>query len=128
MTDLLHVLPHFDTKPYSHLLPSLDKALITTNDLLTLDPVDIGKRAQLPAADLRKLADGVTRALHCDLGFGEGDANTNSSLSASDAKWGSISTLDEELDAALCGGIRAGYLVEITGERCVTHTGHHRTP
>ena len=35
--DLLQVLPGFDTKPYSHILPSLDKALITTNDLVTLD-------------------------------------------------------------------------------------------
>jgi DNA repair protein RAD57 len=49
MTDLLQVLPDLDSKPYSHLLPSLDRALITTNDLLTLDAADVAKRAQLPA-------------------------------------------------------------------------------
>ncbi|KAL7777240.1 hypothetical protein CFE70_007663 [Pyrenophora teres f. teres 0-1] len=70
MTDLLQVLPDFDQKPYTHLLPSLDKALITTNDLLTLDAADVAKRAQVPAGELRKLADGVVAALHRQLGFG----------------------------------------------------------
>lgn len=124
MTDLLQVLPDFDAKPYTHLLPSLDKALITTNDLLTLDAADVAKRAQLPAGELRKLADAVIAALHRQLGFGGEEAAVgNSFLSASgipDAPndgWTCISTLDEELDAALGGGIPGGYLVEITGER-----------
>ncbi|KAH6868244.1 DNA repair protein-like protein RAD57 [Alternaria rosae] len=123
MTDLLQVLPDFDAKPYTHLLPSLDKALITTNDLLTLDAADVAKRAQLPAGELRKLADAVIAALHRQLGFGGEEAAVgNSFLSASgipDAPndgWTCISTLDEELDAALGGGIPRGYLVEITGE------------
>jgi DNA repair protein RAD57 len=125
MTDLLQVLPDLDTRPYSHLLPSLDKALITTNDLLTLEPADVGKRAQLPAGDLRKLVDAVTTALHRDLGFGGEEACGNTYLAglgnahASETKVGSISTLDEKLDAALGGGIPSGYLVEVTGERYV---------
>ena len=128
MTDLLQVLPDLDTRPYSHLLPSLDKALITTNDLVTLVPADVAKRAQVPAADVRRLADAVVGALHRHLGFGGGEADAHGRttfLSASgDAPatqggWGCISTLDAKLDAALGGGIRAGYLVEVTGERCV---------
>jgi DNA repair protein RAD57 len=124
MTDLLQVLPDFDAKPYTHLLPSLDKALITANDLLTLDAADVAKRAQLPAGELRKLADAVIAALHQQLGFGGGEAGVgNSFLSASgipdapNGGWTCISTLDPELDAALGGGIPRGYLVEITGER-----------
>jgi DNA repair protein RAD57 len=123
MTDLLQVLPDFDAKPFSHLLPSLDKALITANDLLTLEPADVAKRAQLPAGELRKLADAVVAALHRQLGFGgdepPGNAllSTQSSQEGSKAAWSCISTLDEELDAALGGGIPPGYLVEVTGER-----------
>jgi DNA repair protein RAD57 len=123
MTDLLQVLPDFDSKPYTHLLPSLDRALITTNDLLTLEPADVAKRAQLPGGELRKLADAVVAALHRQLGFGAEEPRGNAFLSVpsntEDAKtaWSCISTLDEELDAALGGGIPPGYLVEITGER-----------
>ena len=124
MTDLLQVLPDFDAKPFTHLLPSLDKALITTNDVLTLDAADVAKRAQLPAGELRKLADAVIAALHLQLGFGgEEAAGTSSFLSASGNpdkardEWTCISTLDERLDAALGGGIPRGYVVEVTGER-----------
>lgn len=123
--DLLQVLPDFDTKPYTHLLPSLDRALITTNDLLTLDAVDIAKRAQIPAGDLRKLVDAILVVLHRQLGFGDEEPRANTFLSpqgtADDVtdKWKVISTLDEKLDAALGGGIPPGYLVEVTGERYV---------
>ena len=126
MTDLLQVLPDFDTRPYTHLLPSIDKALITVNDLLTLEATDVGKRAQLPAGEIRKLCDAVVAALHRHLGFG-GEEGTRPSylsprLGSADAQKsgsGSISTLDEVLDAALGGGIPPGYLIEVTGERYV---------
>jgi DNA repair protein RAD57 len=123
MTDLLQVLPDFDAKPYTHLLPSLDKALITTNDLLTLEATDVAKRAQLPAGELGKLADAVVHALHQQLGFGGEEAAGTSCLptlgnpDTEKNEWTCISTLDEELDAALGGGIPRGYLVEVTGER-----------
>ncbi|KAJ5023377.1 P-loop containing nucleoside triphosphate hydrolase protein [Bipolaris maydis] len=111
MTDLLHVLPDFDATPFSHLLPSLDKALITTNDVLTLDAPTVAKRAHVPTGELRKLADAVVAALHRQLGFGpEEPAPTPKH------DWACISTLDDELDAALGGGIPRGYLVEVTGE------------
>ena len=123
MTDLLQVLPDFDAKPYTHLLPSLDRALITTNDLLTLEAADVAKRAQLPAGEVRKLTDAAVLALHRQLGFGAEEVAGTSYLPAlgnpDDVRstWSCISTLDERLDAALGGGIPSGYLVEVTGER-----------
>lgn len=114
MTDLLQVLPDLDTKPFAHLLPSLDRALITTNDLVTLDAAAVAKRAQLPAGELRKLADAVVAALHHQLGFGPEEP-----ARPPQRDWAWTSTLDDELDAALGGGIPRGYLVEVTGERCV---------
>ncbi|KAF2491552.1 P-loop containing nucleoside triphosphate hydrolase protein [Lophium mytilinum] len=115
--DLLQACPDLDTRPFSHLLPSLDKALVTTNDLLTLDAQDVAKRAQVPAQDLKKLADAILVALHRDLGFGLEEDRSNTILSpAGDVAWNAISTLDSGLDAALGGGIPPGYLVEVTGE------------
>ncbi|KAJ4289725.1 DNA repair protein rhp57 [Kalmusia sp. IMI 367209] len=122
MTDLLQVLPDFDTKPYSHLLPSLDKALIATNDLVTLEPRHVAKRAQVPPGELRKLVDAVVLALHQHLGFGAEEARGNNAFlsapghASAPSTAGTISILDGELDAALLGGIRPGYLVEVTGE------------
>ncbi|KAG9195689.1 hypothetical protein G6011_00810 [Alternaria panax] len=122
MTDLLQVLPDLDARLYTHLLPSLDKALITTNDLLTLDAADVAKRAQLPAGEVKKLADAAIAALHRQLGFGGEEAAGSSFLAASGNPdspkhaWTCISTLDAELDAALGGGLPRGYLVEIAGE------------
>jgi DNA repair protein RAD57 len=121
--DLLQVLPDFDTKPYSHILPSLDKALITTNDLVTLDATDLAKRAQVPLGDLKKLTEAILLALHRQLGFGDEEAHSNGTLSSTAVgkdtarEWNAISTLDDGLDAALGGGIPTGYLIEVTGER-----------
>ena len=122
MTDLLQVLPDFETRPFSHLLPSLDRALVTTADLLTLEAPDVAKRAQLPAGELRKLVDALVPALHQQLGFGGEAVEANGfsdALCAPADSWTCISTLDDELDAALGGGIPPGYLIEVTGERCV---------
>lgn len=116
------MLPDFDTKPYSHILPSLDKALITTNDLVTLDAADLAKRVQVPPGDLKKLTEVILLALHRQLGFGNEEAHGNGALSSTDvgkntaSEWNAISTLDDGLDAALGGGIPTGYLIEVTGE------------
>ncbi len=139
MTDLLHILPSFPTKSYTHLLPSLEKNLITTTDLLTLDALEVAKRAQLPLLDVRRLANHVVKELQGELGLGnvqeEGDGNDNARhadkavgrgrLRKSGREilkgWKTVSTLDEELDAALGGGIPTGYITEITGERYTLH-------
>jgi len=119
MTDLLQVVPDFPAKQYSHLLPSLEKHLVTTSDLLTLDVVDLSRRAQLPVVELRKLLDVLREKLHRQLGVGieEITAGNESGQADGGSKLHFVSTLDEGLDAALSGGIPAGYVTEITGER-----------
>lgn len=123
MTDLLHVLTSLPTASFSNIIPSLERNHITTADLLTLDAVDVAKRAQLPAREVRRLTDAVLEALHRDLGFRDNGPDTGcESILASTgtelaAKWSTISLLDESLDSALGGGIPTGYLTEIVGER-----------
>jgi DNA repair protein RAD57 len=119
MTDLQHVLADFDVRPFSHVLPSLDKALVTTADLLTLDVAQVAKRAQLPTPELRKLVDALVPALHAQLGLSTDNANGNGNDNANNTlpdAWSAISTLDATLDAALGGGLPTRYLTEITGE------------
>ncbi|OJD29560.1 dna repair protein rad57 [Diplodia corticola] len=121
MSDLHHVVPdRFPAHRFSHLLPSLDRHRVTTSDILTLDAVDLAKRAQVPVAELRKLHHAIVTALHADLGlasleFAEPDA-TNQPDAWHATEWRTISTLDDRLDAELGGGVPAGYLTEITGE------------
>ncbi|KAL9012621.1 MAG: hypothetical protein Q9180_009085, partial [Flavoplaca navasiana] len=132
MTDLIHSLPNFPTKQYTHLLPSLERNLITTTDLLTLDPLEIAKRAHLPLLDVRRLANHVLASLQTQLGvIDEPEAlrNYEDSSKLEDASslkrsgktvsepWSVISTLDPLLDAALGGGIPTAYITEVTGER-----------
>ncbi|KAJ9132249.1 DNA repair protein rhp57 [Pleurostoma richardsiae] len=133
MTDLLKVLPHFPTGHYASLIPALEKHQVTTSDLLTLDIADIGKRTQLPLLDLKRLSAAVLNALHSDLGVSEQDGPKKDHEAGEDddhhagvklrrspadlqAQWATISTLDDELDRALGGGIPKGYVTEITGE------------
>jgi DNA repair protein RAD57 len=136
MTDLLTTLPSFPTAPYTHLLPSLERSFITTSDLLTLDALEIAKRAQLPILDVKRLASHILEALHDDIGFvsrgdqadpidasSEKQANERSENKLKTAGqdvvggWRTISLLDEVLDEALSGGIPTGYITEVTGER-----------
>lgn len=69
--DLISTLPTFSLRRYTHILPSLERKLITTVDLITLDALEIAKRAQVPPADVRRLRAEVIEALHHDLGFRE---------------------------------------------------------
>ena len=136
MTDLLHTIPDFPTKLYTHLLPSLEKHLITTTDLLTLDALEIAKRAQLPLLDVRRLANHVVAILQGQLGLkndnvlnfeGVGENQADFGVLKKSGKevaspWSTIRTLDPILDAALGGGIPTGYITEITGERYTFRT------
>lgn len=133
MTDLLTVLPHFDSRPYTHVLPSLEKALITCSDLLTLDAIHVAKRAQLPPVEVKKLGDALLNALSDNaselsppVAEPEGPNEPGEQGILTCLKSGSslqdqwiMSTLDDKLDIALNGGIHSGYLTEITGERYV---------
>jgi DNA repair protein RAD57 len=133
MSDLLSVLPSFDARPFTHILPKLEKALVSCSDLLTLDALHVAKRAQLPASEVKKLADALVQSLSVSPKdpsdplqssgepHGDGGLNLNTHFRSGDAlldQW-MISTLDDKLDIALNGGIHSGYLTEITGERFV---------
>lgn len=121
MTNLLAVVPDFDLAPFSHILPSLEKALISSADLLTLDAIDVAKRAQVPSGEVRKLVGSLLSCLggqHASVpgqhvAFSRGDDLIN--------KIGTISTLDDSLDVALNGGVHTGFLTEVTGERYTSH-------
>ena len=114
MTNLLTLLPNFDTLPYSHILPSLEKALVSTADLITLDAGNVAKRAQVPSGEVKKLADAVLVALHASL---TAQRPSSPEDQKHDLRPSTISTLDDALDVALGGGIATGHLTEIVGER-----------
>ncbi|KAI1381543.1 DNA repair protein RAD57 [Hypoxylon crocopeplum] len=132
MTDLSRILPDFPIGRYANLLPTIEKHGLTTADLLTLQVPDIGKRTQLPLLDVKRLCNAVLEALHVDLSVSDKQQQqqpevdgekrgttsvlkqTGTELLAKPCH--SISTLDDELDSALGGGIPAGYVTEITGE------------
>ena len=123
MTDLLHTIPDFPINLYTHLLPSLERNLITTTDLLTLDVLEIAKRAQLPLLDVRRLVNDIVGRLQGQLGLTqtgnheEHVRNLRSSGNEVLEKWSTISIIDASFDEALGGGIPAGYITEVTGER-----------
>lgn len=120
-----------EARLYTHLIPSLEKNLITTTDLLTLEPLEVARRAQLPLLDVKRLTKHVLASLQNQLGLPEAkEALANyedqpahqqvsilrQSGSAIAGKWNAIRTLDPTLDAALSGGIPTGYITEVTGE------------
>ncbi|KAJ5082636.1 hypothetical protein N7532_011679 [Penicillium argentinense] len=135
--DLLSVLPHFVTRPYAHIIPPLERGKITTVDLITLDTLEIAKRAHVPPADVRRLAASIVDALHSDIGLeraqkdadtiGGGEPSSSINTKADNvglgpatkldtSRWNTITTLDPALDALLGGGIPTGYVTEVTGE------------
>ncbi|GLI73835.1 DNA repair protein rhp57 [Penicillium ochrochloron] len=135
--DLLSVLPDFSTKSYAHILPPLERSKITTVDLITLDTLEIAKRAHVPPTDVRRLSAQIIEALHADLGFEKSQADIAASSDAEPSsfinpdtvtvapgpttklqtsRWDTISTLDPTMDELLGGGIPMGYVTEITGE------------
>lgn len=132
MTDLLITIPDFPTKSYTHLLPSLEKHLVTTVDLLTLDALELAKRAHLPLLDVKRLVNHVLAILQTRLGLETENAPSYPNAGQNQPDYGSlrktgkeettrldfISTLDPCIDAALGGGIPTGYVTELTGERC----------
>ena len=105
MTNLLSVLPEFDIRPFTHILPSLEKALISTADLLSLDAVDVAKRASVPTGEVKKLASALLESLHSKFSVSNGpQQNGTESADAEvrpddhhDAATSVISTLDERM-------------------------------
>ncbi|KAI6838096.1 P-loop containing nucleoside triphosphate hydrolase protein [Hortaea werneckii] len=131
MTNLLTVLPDLDIRPFTHILPSLEKALVSAADLLTLEPADIAKRAQVPPREVEKLATTLVDGLH----GGSGDNATREGSDAGHAGAGiaidgeglandaqAVSTLDDDFDRLLNGGIAVGAVTEFVGESAAGKT------
>ncbi|KAF7192955.1 DNA repair protein rhp57 [Pseudocercospora fuligena] len=128
----LTVLPEFDISNHTHILPSLERAQISTADLLTLDALDVAKRAHVPPGEVKKLADALIDALHADTvsssASSRDNGEQNSSQSENSRNLSSIrqramiSTLDDDLDTVLGGGIARGHLTEIVGESAAGKT------
>lgn len=129
MTDLSRILPDFPVGRYANLLPTIEKHGLTTADLLTLQVPEIGRITRLPLLDTRRLCLAILEALHVDLGVSDRHPRDDEEQAKRDpgvlrqtgtqllAKPGQfISTLDDDLDRALGGGVPAGYITEITGE------------
>ena len=146
MTDLATTLPTFPIEQYSHLLPSLERNLISTSDLLTLDGIEVAKRAQLPLLDVKRLIAHVLASLQVELGLdGAHNVASNEGRFPDLPKnggpgWGKLRTDgsklkdnipeaiklgDEKLDATLGDGIPTGYITEIVGERFVSIPSLH---
>ena len=66
--DLLSILPTFSTKSYSHILPPLERNHINTVDLITLNILEITKRAHAPPADVRRLFAHILDSMYSDAG------------------------------------------------------------
>ena len=135
MSDILHALPDFDVKPYSHLFYSIEKNNITVADLLTLDPLEIARRCPLPLLEVKRLVKDVISACQNDAGIaaeavatgdeiltGSHGRGRRSKWHQADARLHMIKTLDADLDNALEGGIHTGYITEIAGESAVGKT------
>lgn len=128
MTNLLAVLPDFDLQPYSHILPSLERAFISSVDLISLDALDVAKQAHVPPNEVKKLSSALIEGLHASIDVTPSALSDEQGTQASDRApsietTSYISTLDGGIDAALKGGVRVGELTEFVGERFVIRNG-----
>lgn len=128
MSDILQLLPNIDTETFEKVLDRLEKANISSNDLMTLGPVDVARRADVSIDQVRELTATLITQLHAQLGFDapenahEKEKNGSTGPDKKDSEWSQISTLDDELDAALGGGFPAGQVCEVTGESAAGKT------
>lgn len=128
MSDILQLLPNIDTEPFEKVLERLEKANISSNDLMTLGPVDVARRADVSIDQVRELTATLITQLHAQLGSDvsekahEKEEDSSAEPVKKDSVWSHISTLDGGLDAALGGGFPAGQVCEITGESAAGKT------
>ncbi|KAH0292310.1 P-loop containing nucleoside triphosphate hydrolase protein, partial [Aureobasidium sp. EXF-3399] len=130
MSDILQLLPNIDTEPFEKVLERLEKANISSNDLMTLGPIDVARRADVSIDQVRELTATLITQLHAQLGFDalenvhekEKEKDDSANSAKKDGAWSQISTLDDELDAALGGGFPAGQVCEVTGESAAGKT------
>ncbi|KAG9532477.1 P-loop containing nucleoside triphosphate hydrolase protein, partial [Aureobasidium melanogenum] len=128
MSDITQLLPNIDTEPFEKVLERLEKANISSNDLMTLGAVDVARRADVSIDQVRELTASLITQLHAQLGFDDPDndhyneKDESAKSAKEDPTWSHISTLDDDLDAALGGGFPAGQVCEITGESAAGKT------
>jgi DNA repair protein RAD57 len=128
MSDILQLLPNIDTEPFEKVLERLERANISSNDLMTLGPVDVARRADVSIDQVRELTAILITQLHAQLEFDaiekahEKEEDSPAKPAEKDSAWSHISTLDDGLDAALGGGFPAGQVCEITGESAAGKT------
>ena len=122
---------------------SLEKKGITTSELITRDAKILAKTIPLPLREVERMATAITKALHEDLGFNtmppppvprrdgaepprKRQRTAPKASKAEDKKIQFITTFDANIDQLLGGGIPAGFVTEIVGERwaasCVIHS------
>lgn len=123
MADLARILPSFPTASFAALLPTIENHSLTTTDLLTLHPGDIAKQTRLPILDLKRLVAAIQARLSDDLGgprklsrSAPSAATNTADTTESNTPPCLISTLDDDLDAALGGGVPTGRITEFVGE------------
>jgi len=99
--------------PSSRVLQALDNASLTTVDLLMLDVFEIHRRTGLSVIDVQNLVRDVLAALASAT---EGEAKT---AVERERGFAFLTTGDKNIDELLGGGIPAGSLTEVAGERFV---------
>ncbi|KAL5630476.1 hypothetical protein BROUX41_000348 [Berkeleyomyces rouxiae] len=127
MSDLSSVLPSFPTTSFTKTLHALDHHSVTTAELLSRDATALATAIAQPVLDVRRLAAAVLAATHASLRtprrsslagltHGELSAGSGSGPGPGPAACRLISTLDDDLDAALGGGVPVGRVTEIAGQ------------
>ncbi|KEY64596.1 hypothetical protein S7711_09609 [Stachybotrys chartarum IBT 7711] len=109
MTDLLQILPSFPVSRFAALLPSIEKHALSTTELLALHPADVARQTDLPILDLKRFV----AAIHASLAD---DTRPEALSLPDDAPCAAVSTLDDDLDDALGGGVPVGCVTEFAGE------------
>lgn len=127
MTDLLNILPSFPASRFASILPKIEQHALSTTDILTLHPADIAKQTHVSILDLKRFIAAVQASLADDIGppkeialrlkNGESqEGNDDGDGGAKEIEQNVISTLDDDLDKALGGGVPVGCITEFAGE------------
>ncbi|RDA93168.1 hypothetical protein CP533_3166 [Ophiocordyceps camponoti-saundersi (nom. inval.)] len=119
MTDLIRILPSFPVGAFSNLVATAEQHGLSTTDLLALHPVDIAKQTRLPVLDLRRFVAAVQASLADEIVVEELSLRRKQTQARDNHDRPTrrcISTLDDNLDAALGGGIPLGRITEFAGE------------
>ncbi|KJZ71113.1 hypothetical protein HIM_09467 [Hirsutella minnesotensis 3608] len=142
MTDLVRILPRFPVAPFAALLSTIEQHALTTADLLALHPADVAKQTHLSLLDLKRLVAAIQASLSDDLVPEKllvplaAPQSDDAAAAPSDTQQDEvretttqnvvperhelstavISTLDDDLDAALGGGVPVGCITEFAGE------------